>query len=102
MIEYQEVIFDSNICDWSINSSTFDERLLDKENIIIMIEIEDNIKFGIYIHERINQINQHIKDSKSFIFSFSAALKASAPLALLLFISTVILLKSYLSSLLVL
>ena len=65
----QEVIFDSNVCDWSINSSTFDERIINKENVVIIIETEDNIKIGGYIHNKINEVDKYVEDSNSFIFT---------------------------------
>ncbi|BFU23362.1 trichohyalin, putative [Entamoeba histolytica] len=63
-----DVIFDSDIDDWNKNTSTFDQKIINKEHLIIIIEIEEGNKLGGYINERIEKIGSYINDPTSFIF----------------------------------
>ena len=67
-----EVIFDSNKDNWSENSSVFDDRILNKRNLIFLIEDARNNKFGGYINETITSINSYTKDSNAFVFSLKS------------------------------
>ncbi|BFU26011.1 trichohyalin, putative [Entamoeba histolytica] len=63
------ILFDSDIDDWNRNTSVFDQRVMNKEHIIIIIEDEDGNKFGGYVNSKIDKVGTWISDSKSFVFS---------------------------------
>ncbi|BFU21668.1 trichohyalin, putative [Entamoeba histolytica] len=62
-------LFDSDIDDWNINTSVIDQRIMNKEHIIIIIEDEEGNKFGGYVNSKIDKVGGYINDSKSFLFS---------------------------------
>ncbi|BFU26348.1 trichohyalin, putative [Entamoeba histolytica] len=66
------ILFDSDKDDWNINTSVFEERIMNKEHIIIIIEDEDGNKFGGYINSKIDRVGGWINDSKSFVFSLES------------------------------
>ncbi|BFU21509.1 trichohyalin, putative [Entamoeba histolytica] len=66
------ILFDSDKDDWNKNTSVFDERIMNKEHIIIIIEDEDGNKFGGYVNEKIDKVDECIYDSKSFVFSLES------------------------------
>ncbi|BFU26775.1 trichohyalin, putative [Entamoeba histolytica] len=67
------ILFDSDKDNWNKNTSVFDERIINNKHIIIIIEDEDGNKFGGYVNEKIDKIdNGFIKDSKSFLFSLES------------------------------
>ncbi|EMD49480.1 hypothetical protein KM1_209650 [Entamoeba histolytica HM-3:IMSS] len=61
-------LFDSDKDDWDRNISIFKQRIMNKENIIIIIEYSKGNKFGGYANEKIDKYG-FINDSKSFVFS---------------------------------
>ncbi|BFU21029.1 trichohyalin, putative [Entamoeba histolytica] len=65
------IIFDSDKDDWNKNTSVFDQRIRNKEYIIIIIEDEEGNKFGGYVNEKINE-DGWIYDSNSFLFSLKS------------------------------
>ncbi|BFU26492.1 trichohyalin, putative [Entamoeba histolytica] len=65
------ILFDSYIDGWSVNTSLFDQRIWKKEHIIIIIEDEEGNKFGGYVSEKIDKVSR-IYDSKSFVFSLDS------------------------------
>ncbi|BFU19843.1 trichohyalin, putative [Entamoeba histolytica] len=67
------ILFDSDIDDWNKNTSVFDQRIMNKEHIIIIIEDSEGNKFGGYVNSKIDKVdNGFIKDSKSFVFSLES------------------------------
>ncbi|BFU23715.1 predicted protein [Entamoeba histolytica] len=66
------ILFDSDIDDWNKNTSVFDQRIMNKEHIIIIIEDEEGNKFGGYVNSKINKVQYYINDSKSFVFSLES------------------------------
>ncbi|BFU24553.1 TLD, putative [Entamoeba histolytica] len=66
------ILFDSDIDDWNKNTSVFDQRIMNKEHIIIIIEDEEGNKFGGYVNEKIDEVDGYINDSKSFVFSLES------------------------------
>ena len=64
-------IFDSNFDKWEKDISDLYKRIENKSNIIILIETEDEKKFGCYINSKINKVNEYISDSNAFIFKLS-------------------------------
>ncbi|BFU25531.1 trichohyalin, putative [Entamoeba histolytica] len=66
------ILFDSDIDDWNRNTSVFEERIINKEHIIIIIEDEDGNKFGGYVNSKIDKCSHYIDDSQSFVFSLES------------------------------
>ncbi|BFU24067.1 trichohyalin, putative [Entamoeba histolytica] len=66
------ILFDSDKDDWNKNTSVFEERIMNKEHIIIIIEDKKGNKFGGYINSKIDKVNGDINDSKSFVFSLES------------------------------
>ncbi|BFU20368.1 predicted protein [Entamoeba histolytica] len=63
------ILFDSDKDDWNRNTSVFDQRIWNKEHIIIIIEDEEGNKFGGYVNSKIDKVDDWINDSQSFVFS---------------------------------
>ncbi|BFU23497.1 trichohyalin, putative [Entamoeba histolytica] len=66
------ILFDSDIDNWNVNTSVFNQRIKNKEHIIIIIEDEEGNKFGGYVNCKIDKVNSWINDSKSFLFSLES------------------------------
>ncbi|BFU24696.1 trichohyalin, putative [Entamoeba histolytica] len=66
------ILFDSDKDDWSKNTSVFEERIWNKEHIIIIIADDEGNKFGGYVIEKINKVDEWIYDSHSFVFSLES------------------------------
>ena len=68
----EEIVFDSEKDDWSYGGkSTFDSKILNKNQLIFIIEDTEGNRFGGYIDATIDKIGW-IEDSKSFIFSIES------------------------------
>ncbi|EMD49145.1 Hypothetical protein EHI5A_130390, partial [Entamoeba histolytica KU27] len=66
------ILFDSDKDDWNKSTSVFEERIMNKEHIMILIEDEDGNKFGGYVNEKIDKVESCITDQKSFVFSLES------------------------------
>ena len=73
--EMKEIIFDTEINDWEEEESEFDEIIMNKNQLLFLIEIEEsNNKFGGYINNTINVLYNEdenkgiISDEISFVF----------------------------------
>ena len=66
------ILFDSDIDNWNQNTSVFDQRIINKEHIIIIIEDSNGNKFGGYVNSKIDEVNDWINDPKSFLFSLES------------------------------
>ena len=64
-----EIVFDSNKNNWKKNTSEFDSKIMNRRKILIIIETDNNNKFGAFIHSPINIIDEWIEDKNAFIFS---------------------------------
>ncbi|BFU24580.1 TLD, putative [Entamoeba histolytica] len=67
----EDILFDSDIDNWNKNTSVFDQRIMNKEHIIIIIEDEEGNKFGGYVNSKIDKVG-YINDSQSFVFSLES------------------------------
>ena len=67
-----EVVFDSNIDNWSRNTSVFDTKVMNRSHLIFVIEDTKNNKFGYYFTGTVNKLNDWIKSPNCFIFSLKA------------------------------
>ncbi|BFU21044.1 trichohyalin, putative [Entamoeba histolytica] len=64
------ILFDSDKDNWNKNTSVFNQRIKNKEHIIIIIEDSEGNKFRGYVNEKIDKVNGgYVNDSKSFLFS---------------------------------
>ena len=77
-----DVIFDSNIDDWSMDTSVFDQRIIGKSNLIFIIEDTDNEKFGYFFDKQItDEYNKWIEsDSKTFLFNIQSNGRLQQPI----------------------
>ncbi|BFU25517.1 trichohyalin, putative [Entamoeba histolytica] len=66
------ILFDSDNDNWNRNTSVFDQRIMNKEHVIIIIEDSKGNKFGGYVNEKIDKVGEWINDSKSFLFSLES------------------------------
>ncbi|BFU25791.1 trichohyalin, putative [Entamoeba histolytica] len=66
------ILFDSDKDNWNKNTSVFNQKIMNKEHIIIIIEDEDGNKFGGYVNSKIDKVDDYIYDSKSFLFSLES------------------------------
>ena len=65
----ESCLFDSKCCSWKIKTSTFNERIMNNENVILCVEIDKNKYLGGYISRPINKIEKMIADRNSFLMS---------------------------------
>ncbi|BFU20213.1 trichohyalin, putative [Entamoeba histolytica] len=66
------ILFDSDVDDWNRNTSVFEERIWNKEHIIIIIEDEEENKFGGYVNEKIDKNERMMKfDIKQSQYAFT-------------------------------
>ncbi|BFU22116.1 predicted protein [Entamoeba histolytica] len=67
------VLFDSDIDNWNRNTSVFDQRIMNKKHVTIIIKDSEGNKFGGYVNEKIDKYGYDwINDSKSFVFSLES------------------------------
>ena len=73
-LQCYELLFDSNIDDWSIDKSTFDDKIIGKNQLVFFIENERNEKFGCYLNCEIkDEFNKWIStNDKSFQFNLQS------------------------------
>ncbi|BFU20522.1 trichohyalin, putative [Entamoeba histolytica] len=68
----RNILFDSDKDDWNVDTSIFDQRIMNKEHIIIIIEDSKGNQFGGYVNSKIDKVDYFINDSKSFVFSLES------------------------------
>ena len=68
-LKMKDIVFDSNIHNWEEYESEFNDLILNKQNLIFLIEIEHNIKFGGFISSKIDKYHW-ISDENAFLFTF--------------------------------
>ena len=75
-LECKEVLFDSNVDNWSINVTTFNAKTSRKKQLIFLIEDEDEEKFGYYLDTEVIQrkkLNRvYCTNNKSFEFNIQS------------------------------
>ena len=87
---FKEIVFDSAVCNWTENTSTFDNHIFGKEKLVFVIEDTDNNLFGGYINSKINSYlyqdenkqwkGNNIYDEKSFTFSLKSNRRSQKPI----------------------
>ena len=63
----KEIIFDTKCCNWG-NNTLFNEYLMYKDNLLLLIETENNMKIGAFIYDIVQ--NTNISIHKSFLCTF--------------------------------
>ena len=85
---FKQLLFHSDYCNWNQYTSTFDQRIFGKENIVIFIEDSNKNLFGGFVHRKIdgiykqenNTIIPHsINDAYTFIFSINSNNRLTRP-----------------------
>ena len=82
-MKFDEIIFDSNVDDWSIGTSVFDKKLLNRSNVVIVIEDNSGEKFGSFIAINIRHRLDPSKtdnDTKTFLFNIESNGRLENPL----------------------
>ena len=68
---FDEVIFDSECCDWKLLTSTFDSRMYGKAQFMIIMKDDNDNIFGYFINNEIHEYNDDgIFDPNAFIFTY--------------------------------
>ena len=63
------ILFDSEQDNWKIRSSVFGNQVINKPQIVIMIETMNNKLFGVYLSDEIEKYEEYIQYAHSFMFS---------------------------------
>ncbi|ELP91729.1 hypothetical protein EIN_521260 [Entamoeba invadens IP1] len=63
------VVFNSDVDDWSNDTSVFDSKIINKSNLCFLIEDTKNNKFGGVFFDKIDETNKFKIDDKTFVFS---------------------------------
>ena len=68
------ILFDSNIDDWSRNSSVFNERIVKRDGLVFLIDDENGNRFGFYLATKLEETYNSPMgaNEKSFHFSFKS------------------------------
>ena len=69
--QMNEILFDSNIHSWSTNNSEFGDKIMNKNDVVIIVEDNDGNKFGEYLHEKVTS-SGGLTDSNAFLFSLKS------------------------------
>ena len=77
-----ETLFDSNKNNWSINSSTFNNKIFGKSKLIFLIEDDTGEKFGYYLNSKITSQCKILTptDSASFVFNLKSNGRLKTPM----------------------
>ena len=71
-LECNEIVFDSNVHDWSRYNSELNERIFGKKQLCLIIEDIKGDKFGCFIKNEINREFEFIYDNNAFVFSLES------------------------------
>ena len=73
-LKCSNILFDSNIDDWTEDTSVLNERIIRKKQIVFLIEDEDNEIFGYYLNTKVNEEynDRQQTDSKTFEFNLQS------------------------------
>ena len=85
-LKCSEILFDSDIDNWSQGTSVFNERIIGKKQLIFLIEDEDGEKFGYYLNTQV--VEKYWKlgdrrietDNKSFEFNLESNGRLDQPM----------------------
>ena len=81
-LKCSEVLFDSNTDDWSKETSVFNEKILGKKQVVVLVEDEDtNERFGYYLNVEIpKQYKYHRVDDHTFHFNLGSNKRLPKPM----------------------
>ena len=81
-LKCSDIIFNSDLDNWSISSSVFNERILGNSKLLFLIENEDGEKFGYYLNTKVIEKYYQIveTDSKSFHFNLFSNNRLKEPM----------------------
>ena len=66
---FHSVIFDSNVMNCTKSSSQFGEKILNKSQLLFLIEDTNGRKFGGFVKAKISSLNSWIYDNEAFVFT---------------------------------
>ena len=67
---YEEIVFDSDVNNWMRMTSEFDTRIMNRNNLVFLIESDDGIYLGGYLSSQITVLEKYIADPNAFVFTF--------------------------------
>ena len=81
-LECSDVLFDSNIDNWSDNTSVLNEKIIGKKQLAFIIEDEDGEIFGYYFNTKIKDgsSDDQIADYKTFEFNLQSNGRLGKPM----------------------
>ena len=56
-MNFHGVIFDSNVDDWKINTSYFNDKIVGRDNLVFIVEISDDLFGGAFVKKKIDCFN---------------------------------------------
>ena len=65
-LKCSDILFDSNVDNWSEETSVFNERIIGKKQLIFLIEDEDNEIFGYYCNTQIIEKYDYYRQETDF------------------------------------
>ena len=74
-LKCKDILFDSEVDNWGIHTSQFNERIFEKSKLVFLIEAEeDGDKFGYYMNKKVIQdfFGYQNEDSNSFTFHLNS------------------------------
>ena len=81
-LKCSEIVFNSDVDNWSINTSIFNERIIGKKQLVFLIEDENNEKFGYYLNtDVVEEYGKTIEtDNNSFSFNLKSNGRLKKPM----------------------
>ena len=81
-LKCSDIVFDSNVDKWNVNTSKFNERIIGKKQLVFLIEDEDGEKFGYYLNTKVvTRYNRLIRtNNKSFEFNLESNGRLQQPM----------------------
>ena len=73
-LKCNDILFDSNVDNWSEGTSVFNQRIIGKKQLTFLIEDEDGEIFGYYLNTKVVKDDEdwQVTDSKSFLFNLQS------------------------------
>ena len=82
-LQCSDIVFDSNVDNWSAGTTVFNERIIGKKQLVFLIEDEDGEKFGYYLNTKVIKEywpNVIETDNKSFHFNLESNGRLQQPM----------------------
>ncbi|ELP87615.1 hypothetical protein EIN_146090 [Entamoeba invadens IP1] len=71
-LKIESVIFDSNLDDWSVNSSVFSKKIANKSKVAVIVEDKNGNKFGGVVFNAISGVDEWNTDPRAFLFTLKS------------------------------